>query len=248
MDDRQVPIVEHLRDLRKSLGRAMVGVVIAMIACFAFAGDILAWLRRPMEKVLGSSSQFIVLAPHEYFFTEMKAALVAGIFLASPWIMFQIWLFVAPGLYRRERRLAAAFVVATVFFFVAGAYFGHTFVFPPMFEFFIGTLPPDIHGAYSVGLLFGFATNLLLAFGLVFETPVVVFLLVLMDLVDIESLAKWRRYVVVVAFVIAAILTPTPDPITQTMMAVPIVLLYELGLLAARVLIKKRVESVASAN
>ena len=103
-----------------------------------------------------------------------------------------------------------------------------------MFEFFVGTLPPDVQGSYSVGMLFGFATNMLLAFGLVFETPVIVFLLVALKIVDIESLAKIRRYVIVAAFLIAAILTPTPDPITQTMMAVPIVLLYEIGILVAR--------------
>lgn len=244
MDERQVSVIEHLRELRKSLWRASLGVLVAMGACFFFAGEILTWLRQPMERVLGSSGQFVVLAPHEYFFTEMRAALIAGIFLASPWVMFQFWLFIAPGLYKREKHLAAGFVAATVFFFVAGAWFAYQFVFEPMFQFFIGTLPPDIHGAYSVGMLFGFATNLLLAFGLVFETPVVVFLLVLMDLVEVDSLAKWRRYVVVIAFVVAAILTPTPDPITQTMMAVPIVLLYELGLWAARLFLRRAPESV----
>lgn len=239
MDKAAYPIVEHLRDLRKMVVRSSIGVMVSMIVCFCFAEVILKYLRMPMEAVLGPNNVFIVLSPHEYFFTEMKAALVAGIFLSSPWIMYQLWLFVAPGLYRSEKRMALGFIVVTVFFFIAGAYFAYTVVFPPMFKFFIGTLPPDIHGSYSIGILFAFATNLLLAFGLVFETPVVVFLLVMMGVVDVESLAKWRRYVIVIAFIVSAILTPTPDPITQSMMAVPIIMLYELGLWSAKLFLHK---------
>lgn len=242
MDEREIHILDHFRDLRTSLFRAILGIVVGMIACFAFADEILAWLRLPMQGVLRAQDKIIVLLPHEYFFTQMKAALVAGLFLSSPWVLYQFWLFVAPGLYKREKTMAATFVIAAMFFFVAGSYFGYTFVFPPMFDFFIGTLPEDVQGTYSLGMLYTFATNMLLAFGLVFETPVVVFLLVLLNVVEISSLTKIRRYVVVVAFLIAAILTPTPDPFTQTMMAVPMILLYELGILAARLIVKRAPE------
>ncbi len=240
MDEKSYPVIAHLKDLRRSVFRAIIGVALGMIVCFVFTEEILLWLRRPMEKVLGTSSHFVVLSPQEYFFTEMKAALMAGIFLSSPWVMYQLWLFVVPGLYVQEKKLAGIFVAATVFFFVAGAYFAYAVVFPPMFQFFIGTLPPDIQGNYSIGILFGFATNLLLAFGFVFETPVLVFLLVLMGVVEVEDLSKWRRYVVVIAFVVAAILTPTPDPLTQIMMALPIIFLFELGLFSAKLFVKKR--------
>lgn len=246
MDERELHLLEHFRDLRKCLVRAMLGIVAGMIICVYFADDILRWLREPMLAVFKDNSQFIVLVPHEYFFTQMKAALVAGLFLSSPWVLYQFWLFVAPGLYKQEKKTAATFVGAAMFFFVAGAYFSYTLVFPPMFEFFIGTLPADIKGTYSIGMLFAFATNMLLAFGLVFETPVVVFLLVMLNVVEIESLTKIRRYVVVAAFLIAAILTPTPDPFTQTMMAVPMIFLYELGILAARLFVKR--SSVSSAT
>ncbi len=244
MDEKSYPVMAHLHDLRRSVVRALIGVVMGMILCFFFAEEILMWLRLPMEKVLGASSHFVVLSPQEYFFTEMKAALMAGIFLSSPWVMYQLWLFVVPGLYVKEKKLAGIFVLATVFFFVLGAYFAYAVVFPPMFKFFIGTLPPDIQGNYSIGILFGFATNLLLAFALVFETPVLVFLLVLMGVVEVEALSKWRRYVIVIAFVVAAILTPTPDPLTQIMMAVPIVLLFELGLFSAKLFVRKTNQSV----
>ncbi len=239
MDEREFHILDHFRDLRKSLIRAIWGIIIGMCACFYFADDILAWLWKPMEVVLKDNSHLIVLVPHEYFFTQMKAALVAGLFLAAPWVFYQLWLFIAPGLYKKEKKMGATFVIAAMFCFVGGAWFSYTFVFPPMFEFFIGTLPERIQGNYSVGLLFGFATNMLVAFGLVFETPVIVFLLLVLGLVDIETLSKARRYWIVAAFLIAAILTPTPDPFTQTMMAVPMVVLYEIGILAARLFLRR---------
>ena len=243
MDEKEYPIVDHLRALRKCLWRAALGVTAAMIASLSFANVILTWLRAPMQKILGPSSHFVVLAPHEYFFTEMKAALFAGIFLASPWIMYQFWLFAAPGLYRREKYLAATFIASTVTFFVLGAYFAYSVVFPPMFQFFIGTLPADVQGNYSIGMLFGFATNLLLAFGFVFETPVVVFLLAVMGVVDLKTLSSARRYVIVISFIVAAILTPTPDPLTQVFMAIPMILLYELGLFIAKVHLRATAKS-----
>jgi sec-independent protein translocase protein TatC len=248
MDEREIHLLDHFRDLRKCLIRAVWGVVIAMCGCFYFADDILAWLRKPMQAVFKDNSHFIVLVPHEYFFTEMKAALVAGLFLACPWVFYQLWLFIAPGLYKKEKKMAATFVSAAMACFVLGGYFGYTFVFPPMFDFFIGTLPPDIQGNYSVGMLFGFATNMLLAFGLVFETPVIVFLLVVLGLVGVDTLSRVRRYWIVGAFLIAAILTPTPDPFTQTMMAVPMVVLYEIGLIAARLFIKRSGQAEAAAE
>ncbi len=241
MDEKAYPFMEHLKDLRKCLWRAMIGVALAMCGSLFFSKQLLAWLQRPMESVLGDFSHFVVLTPHEYFFTEMKAGLVAGIFVASPWILYQLWLFIAPGLYRKEQKLAFGFVFAGAFFFVAGAIFCYLVVFPPMFKFFVGTLPPGVHGNYSIGMLFSFATNMLLAFGLVFETPVVVFLLIWMGIVDIADLQSYRRYVIVMAFIVAAVLTPTPDPLTQVMMAVPMILLYELGLLAARLCLSRKI-------
>lgn len=236
MDERELPIMVHVNELRTRLIQAMLGVAVAMGIAFAFSEFLLAWLRKPMQEAFGPSGRFVVLVPHEYFVTQMKTALVFGILFASPWLFYQLWLFVAPGLYRNEQRMAVIFVSLASILFVGGALFGYAVVFPPMFSFFIGTLPPGVEGTYSIGMLFGFATNMLLAFGLVFETPMVVLLLVKMDLIELDTLRKGRRYWVVLAFVIAAIVTPTPDPLTQTMMAVPMVLLYELGLWGARFL------------
>ena len=224
----------HLTDLRRVLVRALLGIGVGLIACMAFADKLLKWLSEPIQEALGGQAHLIVLAPHEYFFTEMKAALIGGILLASPWVFYQIWLFVAPGLYKNEKKLAFCFVFFTALFFILGILFAQYLVFPSVFRFFIGTLPTYIQGQYSIGLLFSFSTNLLLAFGLVFETPVLVFLLIYLDLVELKTLQGYRRYVIVLAFIVAAILTPTPDPLTQTLMACPIIILYELGLFLAK--------------
>ncbi|MES2503633.1 MAG: twin-arginine translocase subunit TatC [Myxococcota bacterium] len=234
----------HLSDLRRMLVRALWGVLVGLIACFWAAEHLLAWLLAPIQKSMGENARLIVLSPHEYFFTEMKAAFIGGVLLSSPWIFYQIWLFVAPGLYKTEKKMAAVFVGVTAFCFVGGVMFAQYCVFPSMFSFFLGTLPAYIEGQYSIGLLFAFSSNLLLVFGLVFETPVLVFMLAFMDLVALSTLKSVRRYVIVVAFIVAAILTPTPDPMTQTMMAVPMILLYELGLFLAR-LAKMRLNQVA---
>ena len=242
MDEKEYTLVEHLKDLRTRLFHGVLGVFVATFACFGFADELILWLKTPMAEVLGPNAHFVVLAPHEYFFVELKIALVAGIFVASPWILFQFWLFVAPGLYRHERKHIMAFVFAGAFFFVAGALFCYYVVFPPMFLFFVGTLPEGVVGNYSVGVLYGFATNMLLAFGLVFEAPVVVFLLAALGIVEVDQFGQWRRYIIVFAFILAAVITPTPDPMTQSLMAVPMILLYELGLVAARLLLPKKKE------
>lgn len=240
MDNKNYSIVSHLKDLRKCLFYSIFGVIFAAIGCFIFSDKILFLLRNPLQAYLGDNAKFIVLVPHEYFFAQMKVSFVLGIFVASPWIFYQIWLFVSPGLYKKERASLFCFVVVGVFFFVAGALFCYFLVFPSVFSFFAQTLPAGVEGAYSIGMILNFLLSMLLAFAVVFEAPVMVFLLIAMDLVEIESFSKYRRYVILAAFVIAAILTPTPDPLTQTLMAGPMIVLYELGLLAAKLSFRKR--------
>ena len=129
LDEKEYTLVEHLKDLRTRLFQGVLGVFVATFACFGFADELILWLKTPMAEVLGANAQFVVLAPHECFFVELKIALVAGIFVASPWILFQFWLFVAPGLYRHERKHIMAFVCAGAFFFIAGALFCYYVVF-----------------------------------------------------------------------------------------------------------------------
>ncbi len=234
MDISERPLTHHLGDLRKILVRSFLGIAAGLVACIAFADKIMTWLLEPVQAAMGPQAKLVVLAPHEYFFTEMKAALVGGLLLASPWVFYQIWVFAAPGLYKHEKKAALGFVSTTALCFIGGVLFAQYAVFPSVFKFFAGSLPSYVQGNYSIGLLFSFSTNLLLAFGVVFETPVLVFLLAYFDLVSFETLKNGRRYWIVIAFIVAAVLTPTPDPLTQTLMAVPMILLYELGLLAAK--------------
>lgn len=239
MDDTKAPLLNHLTELRACIIKAIMGLVVSMAVAYLFAGSIMAWLKQPMMEVMPANAAFVVLAPQEYFFTELKAALFFGFILASPWIFYQLWLFIAPGLYAAEKRMVAWFVVAASLCFIIGIVFAYYLVFPPTFKFFIETLPPGINGAYSISMLYGFAITVLLAFGVVFQTPIAVFLLVAFELVSLETFASYRRIVFVACFIIGAILTP-PDPITQIMLALPTYALFELGLLFAGVVLKKR--------
>jgi sec-independent protein translocase protein TatC len=165
---------------------------------------------------------------------QMKAALVAGIFIASPWVLYQIWQFISPGLYDHEKKYVGLFVWAGAFFFCAGAVFCYFAVFPPMFTYLISTLPPDIALMPSLEEHFTFTLKMLLGFGIAFETPVVIFILSLAGIVDPRSLTKYRRHVVVFALVIGAVLTPGGDPLSMSLLAGPLFVLFELGVLVSR--------------
>lgn len=239
MDEREAPLLTHLGELRSSLVKAIIGLMVGMVVCYIFSEHLMSLLRKPMMDIMPQGSSFVVLAPQEYFFTELKASLFFGVILASPWVFYQLWLFVAPGLYKNEQSMVAGFVVAASICFIVGVLFAYFLVFPPAFKFFLETLPPGIVGAYSIDMLYGFAITVLLAFGVVFQTPVAVFLLVAFELIAFETLTKYRRLIFVLSFVVGAILTP-PDPITQIMLALPTYGLFELGLLFARLMLKKK--------
>lgn len=243
LDQREYSLIEHLSDLRKRLGRATIGIFVISLGTFAVADDILRLLRVPMDKAIalsGGEARFIVISPAEYFISQLKAAVLVGIFLSMPWTLYQLWLFIAPGLYRKERRYVQGFVWAGALFFLAGGAFAYFLVFPGMFKFFIeNTMKAGVDMTLSVAEHFGFSMKLLLAFGLVFQAPVIVFVLSVAGIVNPRTLAKYRSVVVVIAFVLGAVLTP-PDIISQTMLAVPLVVLFELGLFAARVALSWR--------
>lgn len=239
MDEQERPLLLHLAELRMCLVRAIIGIIASMLLCYAVSGHIMLWLRQPMLDIMPNHASFVVLSPYEYFFTELKASLFFGFILSCPWTFIQIWRFVAPGLYSNEKRMLFWFVIAASACFVGGILFAYYLVFPPTFRFFIDTLPEGVNGAYSINMLYGFAITVLLAFGIVFQTPIAVFLLVLFDLVSYETFAKYRRLMFVMAFVVGALLTP-PDPITQVMLAIPTYLLFEAGLFFSRIVVKKR--------
>ncbi|HXW53881.1 MAG TPA: twin-arginine translocase subunit TatC, partial [Myxococcota bacterium] len=154
MDKRELPLLTHLSELRTCLIRAVLGLFLSMIFCYFFADHIMAILRKPMMEIMPQGASFVVLSPQEYFFTELKAAMFFGVIVASPWLFYQIWIFVAPGLYQNEKRMLFWFVVVASLCFVLGIFFAYFLVFPPTFKFFVDTLPPGVNGAYSISMLY----------------------------------------------------------------------------------------------
>jgi len=244
VDEREYTLIEHLTDLRKRIVRAAIGVAAVAFVALGAADQLIVLLREPLEAALADVSdgkaQFVVIAPAEYFIAKLKAAMVAGLFVASPWVLYQLWLFVAPGLYPHERRWVTAFVWAGAFFFCAGGVFAYTLVFPGMFRFFLAdTVAADVAMTLSVAEHLSFSLKLLVAFGVVFQAPVLVFVLSMAGIVDPKTLAKYRSYVVVAGFIIGAILTP-PDIFSQALLAIPLIVLFELGIWVSVLVMKFR--------
>ena len=225
----EMHLTDHLMDLKKRLVRSFIAVFVGMLACYAFARDIYKILMLPLYEALPEGSTIIYTAPHEAFFTYIKVAFLAGLFLALPYVFYQIWLFVAPGLYSNERRYLIPMAMASALFFATGALFGYFVVFPFGYQFFMGFTEELIRPYMSMKEAFAFSFRLLIAFGVVFELPLVIFFLSRMGLVTSKGLRKKRKYAVLMAFIVSAVLTP-PDLVTQTFMAGPLILLYELGI------------------
>jgi sec-independent protein translocase protein TatC len=203
--------------------------------------EFLDLLRQTMDRAM-ETGYFQYTSPPEAFFSYLKISVVAGIFLASPYLFYQIWGFVAPGLYKHERRGLIPIAFFSAFFFVVGALFGYFVVFPFGFEFFAGFTTQDIQFIPKLNEYLSFALKLLFAFGLVFELPLFIFFLARLGLVTAASLRKKRKYAILIIFITAAVLTP-PDPFTQSLMAVPMIILYEVGIVVARMFGKKRPEA-----
>lgn len=229
-DMKEAPLLEHLAELRKRLVRCLLAVVVGFAACYAFAEQLLAVLLKPLMDVLPKGSTLIATTLPEKFFTVMKLALVCGAFVVSPYIFYQLWKFVAPGLYKEERKIIIPVAVASAVCFVGGALFGYYVVFPFGFKFFVDYAADYITIMPTISAYFSLAVTLLFAFGLIFELPVFIFFLTSLGLVSTKALRKFRRWAILLSFVVAAILTPTPDAVNQLLMAGPMCVLYEVGI------------------
>jgi len=232
-------LLSHLLELRDRLLRALIATILIAIPCLYFANDIFTWLSQPLRDQLPGGARLIATSVVAPFMTPFKLALLAAIFFAMPVILYQVWAFVAPGLYRHERRFALPLFVSSVILFYAGAVFAYFVVFPAIFGFFVMTTPEGVEMMTDITQYMDFAVLLFFAFGLAFEIPVATVLLVRTGLVKRETLSKNRGYVLLAIFIIAAFLTP-PDPVSQTMMALPMYALYEGGLLLSRVLVRDK--------
>jgi sec-independent protein translocase protein TatC len=233
VDDQALPLTEHLGELRKRLAWILGSIAIAAILSFHFAEEIFGFLLAPATEALsGQNSKLQAIAPTEIFFTYIKCALLAGFVMTLPITFWQIWAFVAPGLYDQERKAIVPFVLCSSGLFAGGAIFGYSMVFPIVFQFFSGWSNDWVVSAWTMREVFSLTTRLFLAFGIAFELPLFVFFLAITGIVSAKRLFAGTPYAVLAVFVVGAILTP-PDVVSQIMLAIPMIFLYLLGVLVA---------------
>lgn len=244
-DAEQQPFTAHLEELRRRLITCFIAVGIGFVACYAFKEELFYVLVAPLKQAMKEGDTLIYTHLPEAFFTFLKTALIAGIMLASPVVLYQFWMFMAPGLYDREKKLLVPILFLSTLFFTGGALFGYFVVFPFGFKFFLSFATETIRPMPSMKEYLGFAAKLLLAFGIVFELPLVITFLARLGIVSVEFLKKYRKYAILLFFCGSAMLTP-PDVVTQVMMALPLMLLYEISIIGARVFGRKKDEGSES--
>ena len=236
-DEGKMTFLEHLGELRTRIIWSLIPTVIGLLVAFRFSDLIIKFIARPLT---ARGSQLVFLSPTEAFWTSMKISMVAGVCLAMPVILWQVWAFVAPGLHRHERRFAGPFVIVGSLLFLGGGAFALFVVVPFAVSFLVGFgQAQGIKDMISVSNHVDFVIKFTLAFGLVFELPLAITILSMMGLVTPQFLSRNRKYAILLNFIIAAVLTPTPDVLNQTLMAGPLCLLYEVGILSARVFGKR---------
>lgn len=229
--DHELPrmsFLDHLEELRKRLLYSFLAVFGGFLVCWGFADEIFEKLQLPLAQYLPPGDSLAYTRLTSPFFLYMKVGFFAGLFVAAPIVLWQIWMFISPGLYRKERRYALPFIFFGALFFIAGGYFGYRYLLPATCEFFVEA-GKDFKQVVTVDDYFSFASLIILAAGIVFETPIFVFFLARIGIVTPAFLMQKFKYAVVFAFIFAAVITPTPDMVTQLALAIPMILLYLLG-------------------
>ncbi|MCJ2378593.1 twin-arginine translocase subunit TatC [Vibrio sp. ZSDZ34] len=227
------PLISHLLELRNRLLRAIAAVLVVFICLIYFSGDIYDFVSKPLVERLPEGATMIATDVASPFFTPLKLTLIASVFVAVPFILYQVWAFVAPGLYKHERRLIMPLMFSSSLLFYCGVAFAYFVVFPLVFGFFTAISLGGVEFATDISSYLDFVLALFLAFGIAFEVPVAIILLCWTGATNVQSLKEKRPYIVVAAFVIGMMLTP-PDMISQTLLAIPMCLLFEVGLFFAR--------------
>lgn len=222
-------LTEHLRELRSCLIVTFIAVAIGFAASYSVIKPIGSWFFAPLTAVLPDQTSLIFTSYQEGFFFYLKLALVCGILIASPIVFSQLWRFIAPGLFKHEKRILVPFSVLSSLCFIGGAAFGYFIVFPPAFSFLVGYNNEFLTSMPGVSEYFSLATRLLLAFGFIFEMPIMMLFLAKAGIITVGFLNRNRKYAILLDFVVAAILTPTPDIVNQLMMAIPLMILYEIS-------------------
>lgn len=270
MDDRKMAFTEHLRELRTRLRNSILALIVAICVTYFFSQPLFALLCQPYIDAYRANglgqAQLEFASLIEPFWVYFKVAMYSGIFVASPVIFYQLWQFIAPGLYSKEKKIALPFAIFSALFFISGALFCYDFVFPVAFKFFLSYSsanisqmqemfgvhvnvnvadPLRVHANIFMEQYLDLATKMLLGFGLIFEMPLLIFFLAYAGLVTHRSLWKFNKYAIVLSFVIGAILTPGPDVVSQLLMATPMVVLYNLSILIAYIVTKRKEKAAA---
>jgi sec-independent protein translocase protein TatC len=235
-------LISHLLELRDRLIRAMIGVALVFMPCVFYSNQIFSFVAKPLKEKLPKGASLIATGVMSPFTTPFKLSFYVALIIAMPYVLYQVWAFVAPGLYRHEKRFAIPLLASSILLFYIGMVFAYLFVFPVMFQFFTSSTPMGVAMMTDITSYLDFVVTMFFCFGIAFEVPIAVVLLVIMGIVRLEKLKASRGYVLIGIFIIAALLTP-PDPVSQCVMAIPMYLLYEGGLVMARILLRMKRES-----
>ncbi|MCH2343917.1 MAG: twin-arginine translocase subunit TatC [Gammaproteobacteria bacterium] len=239
-DEKELTLIDHLVELRDRILKSVSAVLVLFLALFYWANDIYIFVAGPLLAALPEGSSMIAIDPTSPFFAPFKLAFYVSFLLAAPYILYQMWSFIAPGLYKNEKTVAIPLFISSVVLFYGGIAFARYILFGIVFRFFISVSPEGVQVAPDISSFLSFALTIFFAFGVAFEIPIAVFLCIWAGLAEPDSLAEKRPYVVVGCFVVAMMLTP-PDPFTQSMLALPMWALFEVGIFAGR-LTRKRQE------
>ena len=235
----RMTLLDHLDELRRRILYSVIALFVAFLGSWYFAPRVFRWLEAPFLAAVPEGEQLAFTELQGPFMLYIKVALLTAIFVASPFLLYQLWMFLRPGLFKRERRMAYPFVVFTSLFFVAGGYFGYRVAFPMVVRFLLG-VGEGFKQVVTIHTYFSMMSKILLGLAAVFEMPMLMFFLARLGIVNARQLLRWFRWAVLGIFVTAAIITPTPDVATQTVFAVPMILLYLLGVVVAAIFGKKQ--------
>lgn len=239
-DDPKMSLTEHLIELRKRLTRSVIAVGIGFFACYYFKDYLFTVITKPLTDVLPKSSYLIYTGLTQAFFTYMKIAFFASLILTSPFIFYQLWKFISPALLPNEKKMVVPFVFASTLLFVGGILFGYFVVLPPAFEFFVSFNNDYLRAMISFNEYLSLFIKFLLGFGLSFQLPVLIFFLAKLGIVTDKLLSRNRKYAILLIFIVAAILTPSPDALSQVLMAIPLLFLFEVSIFVAKFAARKK--------
>ena len=240
-DEQEQTLMDHLIELRDRLLRMVLAILIVFVALFSFSEDIFSIAAEPLLHLMPEGTSMIATGVTSPFLVPFKLVLLLSVLLTIPYLLHQMWAFIAPGLYHHEKRMATPLLISSVILFFCGIAFAYFVIFPILFGFFIGVAPEGVAVMTDIGQYLDFIIAIFLAFGIAFEVPVATFLLIAAGVTSVDKLANKRPYIIIGAFVIGMLLTP-PDVISQSLLAIPIWLLFELGLIASRIFLKEKDE------